>query len=120
MSIGQAHDAVRVFQQPLVVRGKDKGKTEAAVEVVHQVNELRRVARVEVGRGFVGQHKSGPMNDGARHGHTLAFAAGEQVGAVIGAQGEASALQSFTNAFAALADTNTLDQKRKLDIFRWP
>ena len=72
-----------VFEQALVVRGEDEGETEAAVEVVHQVDKLRGVVGVEIGGGFVGQHQGGAMDDGAGHGNALALAAGEQVGALI-------------------------------------
>src|ERR1700750_2779165 len=78
--VGEPHDAGRVLQQPLIVGGKEEGETEAAIEVAHQVDQLRRVTRVQVGGWLVGQHQRGTMHDGARHGHALAFATREQVG----------------------------------------
>src|SRR5580704_17579924 len=69
LSICQADDAGRVLQQPLVVGGENESKTEVAVQIPHQVDQLRSVARVEVRGGFIGQHQRGTMHDGARHGH---------------------------------------------------
>ena len=88
MSVGEAHDARRVLQQALVVRGEDEGQAEAAIEVAHQVDELRGIVGVEVGSGFVGQHQRWTMHDGARHGYALALAAAEQVRTLVGALGK--------------------------------
>ena len=91
-----------MFEQALIVRGEDEGETEAAIEVAHQVDELGGIARVEIGGGLVGEDERGAMNDGARDGDALAFAAGEQVGALMGAGGEADVFESVRNAAAAL------------------
>src|SRR6202030_158083 len=44
-SVGQAHNARRVFEQALIVRGKDESESDAAIQVAHQVDQLRGVAR---------------------------------------------------------------------------
>ena len=80
-----------------------KVRPSAAIQVAHQVDQLRGVARVEVGSGLVGEHQRGPMHDGAGDGDALALAAGEQVGPVIGASGEADVVQRFRDAPAAFA-----------------
>ncbi len=97
MSVAQANDAGGVLEQTLVVRGEDEGKTEAAIQVAHQVDELCRVVRVEICRRLVGQDQRGTMNDGACDGDPLALAAGEQVGTLMGAGGETDAFKSFAN-----------------------
>src|ERR1039457_2264829 len=58
-AFGEADDALGVFEQARIVRGEDEGEAEAAVEAVHQVDELRGVVRVQVGGGLVGQHQIG-------------------------------------------------------------
>ena len=73
-----------MFEQTLIVRREDEGEAETAVEVVHQVDELRSVMRIQVGGGLIGQNQGGAMNDGASHGYTLALAAAKQVGAMMG------------------------------------
>src|ERR1035441_1132268 len=85
LSVAEADDALGVFEQARIVGGEDEGKAEAAVESVHQVDELGGVVRVEVGGGLVGQHQGGAMHDGAGHGDALTLAAGEQGGALLGA-----------------------------------
>ena len=102
-AVGEADDARCVFEQALVVGGEDEGETEAAVQVAHQVDELRGVAGVEVGGGLVGQHQRGTMNDGAGDGDALTLAAGEQVGPLLCASGEADVFERLGNARAALA-----------------
>ena len=94
-AVGEADDARGVLEQALVVSGEDEGKTEAAIQVAHQVDELSGVARVEIGGRFVGQDQRGAMNDGAGDGNPLALSAGEQVGTLMGAGGEADVLESF-------------------------
>jgi hypothetical protein len=82
-----------------------KVRPNAAIEVVHQVDELRGVVRVQVGGGLVGQHQRGPMDDGAGNRYALTLAAGEQVGAMIGAGRETDlsrASATRLTAFTAL------------------
>jgi hypothetical protein len=93
LSIGEADDAVGVFQQALVVGGEDEGKAEPAIEVMHQVDQLCGIARIQVGRGLIGQHQGGPMDNCARHRDPLTFAAREQVRAMIGARGKTNTLK---------------------------
>src|ERR1035438_5797207 len=49
LSVAEANDALGVFEQARVVRREDEGKTEAAVEPVHEVDKLGGVVRVQVG-----------------------------------------------------------------------
>jgi hypothetical protein len=37
-AVTQTNDARRVFQQPLVVRRKDEGEAEAAIQIAHQID----------------------------------------------------------------------------------
>src|ERR1035438_3101213 len=62
LSVAQADNAVSVFQQPCIVGREDKSKSEPPVEVVHQVDKLRSIVGVEIGRGLIGQHQSGTMD----------------------------------------------------------
>jgi hypothetical protein len=73
-AVTQANDTRRMFQQPLVVGRKDEGQAEAAIQIAHQVDQLRGVVSVQVRSGLVGEHQSGAMNNGSRHRDTLAFA----------------------------------------------
>src|SRR5580700_4048467 len=88
LSVGESNDARRVLQQSLIVRGKDKCETEAAIQVAHQVDQLCSILGVEVGCRLVSQHQCGPMHDGTRHGYPLALSAREQVWPVFGAVGK--------------------------------
>ncbi len=58
---------------------------------------------VEIGGWLVSQHQGGPMNDGAGNRDALAFAAGKQVGTVIGAGAEANTFERGGHAGFALA-----------------
>ena len=78
--VAQPHDARRVLQQPLVVRGEDKRQPQAPVQLAHQVDQLRRILRVQVRRRLVGQHQRRPVNDGPRHRNPLPLAARKQIG----------------------------------------
>src|SRR5215472_728622 len=53
LSVDEPDDAGCVFQQPLVVGGEDESKAETAIQVAHQVDQLRGVARVKVRGGLV-------------------------------------------------------------------
>ena len=106
-----------MFEQALVVRGEDEGEAEAAIEVAHEVDELGGVARVEIGGGLVGEDERGAMDDGASDGDALALAAGEEIGAMMGAGGEADVFESFGDAAAAFERWRSLNEKRVLDIF---
>src|SRR6059058_1196918 len=52
-AIGEADDARSVFEKTLIVRGEDKCQAECAIQVAHQLNQLGRVACVEVRSGLV-------------------------------------------------------------------
>src|SRR5690349_13199767 len=43
--VRQPDDPRRMLQQPLIVRGKNEGETEAAIQLAHQVDQLRRIPR---------------------------------------------------------------------------
>jgi hypothetical protein len=116
LSISQSDDARRVLQQSLVVGGENESKTKLAVQIAHQLDQLRSVERVQVRGGFIGQHQRGTMHDGASHRHSLAFTAGEQIGTMIGPVRQADALQGRCNALPAFPHSNGLDQQRELDI----
>ena len=106
-----------MLEQAGIVRGEDEGEAEAAVEIVHEVDELGGIFGVEVGGGLVGEHQGRTMNDGAGYGDALTFAAGEQIGAMAGAGGEADAFKGSGYAGAALGCGDALDQQREFDVF---
>ena len=106
-----------MFEQALVVCGEDEGETEAAIEIAHEVDELGGVARVEIGGGLVGEDERGAMDDGAGDGDALALAAGEQVGALMGAGGEADAFESGSRrGGGARCVGESLNEQRVLDV----
>jgi hypothetical protein len=76
-AVTQANDTRRMFQQSLVVGRKNEGQPKAAIQITHQIDQLRGVVRVQIRSGLVGQHQRGAMNDGSRHRDTLALAARE-------------------------------------------
>src|ERR1035437_9941398 len=82
VSVRQSNDARRVLQQPRVMRGKNECETKTAIQVAHQVDELRSVVRVEVGGGLIGQYQRWTMHNGPRYRDPLTFSAREQVGPV--------------------------------------
>jgi hypothetical protein len=116
MSVAQANDAVDMFEQTLIVGGEDESEAETAVQIVHQVDELRGVARIQIGGGLIGQHQGGTMDDGAGHRYALTLAAGENVGALIGARREADAFQGGCDPLTAYLGAEALHQQRKLDV----
>jgi hypothetical protein len=116
LAVAEADNAVSVFEEASIVRGEDEGEAEAAVEVVHEVDELGGVAGVEVGGRLIGEHQGGTMDDGAGDGDTLAFAAGEQVGTLIGAGGEADTFKSGGGALTAFVAVESLDEQGELDV----
>ncbi len=116
-AVGEADDARCVFEQALVVSREDEGKTEAVIQVAHEVNELSGIARIEIGGGFVGEDKRGAVHDGAGDGNTLALSAGEEVGPLICAGGEADVLERFSNASAAFVGAYSLNQQGVLNVF---
>jgi hypothetical protein len=118
VAVGEANNARGVFEQALVMRGEDEGKTEAAVEIAHEVDELSGVARVEIGGRLVGEDEGRAVDDGAGDRHALTFSSGEQVGAMPGARGEADAFEGVSDSPAALGAIESLNQQRVLDIFR--
>jgi len=110
LAVGEADDAIGVFEESLIVGGEDEGEAEAAVEIVHKVNQLSGIAGVQVGGGLVGEDEGGAMDDGAGDGDTLALAAGEQVGTMVGAGGEADAFESGGHAGSAFSGGDALDK----------
>ena len=116
-SVGEADDARSMFEQTLVVGGEDKGETEAAVQIAHQVDELCGIAGVEVGGGLIGEHKRRAMHDGTSDGDALAFSAREQVGPLLRAGGEADVGEGFGDTSTAFAGIEALDEKGILDVF---
>src|SRR5215469_3576022 len=73
LSVRELHDARGVLQQALVVRGKDKSQSESSIELPHQLDQLRGVARVQICGGLIGQHQRGPMDNRARHSDPLSL-----------------------------------------------
>src|SRR5258706_15850556 len=71
-------------------------------EVFEDADDLAAGFRVEVGRRLVGQDERRLVDEGAGDGYALALAAGQLVGAVLGAVVETDALEGVHGAVAAL------------------
>jgi len=56
VSVAQADDAVGVFKQPRIVRGKDEREAKTLIQSMHQVDELGGVMRIKICSGLVSQH----------------------------------------------------------------
>src|ERR1700739_2085020 len=110
-AVGEADNARCVLEQALVVRREDKGEAEAAVQVAHEVDELGGIVCVEIGSGLVCKDQGGAMDDGTRNGYALAFSAGEQVGPMVGAGGQADVIECLCNALAALNRADALNKE---------
>ena len=116
-AVGEPDDARGVFEQALIVGGEDEGEAEGTVQIAHQVDQLGCVARVEVRGGLIGEDQRRAMHDGAGDGNALTFAAGEEIGAMVRAGGEADVFEGLGDALAAFGGTESLDEERVFDIF---
>lgn len=117
-AVAETNDARCVFEQSGIVSGEDEGETEAVVEATHEVDQLRGVACVQIGGGFVSQDQGRTMHDGAGNGHPLALATGEQVRAMMGAGGKSHTVEGGGHALHALLAANPLDKHVKPDAGR--
>src|ERR1700722_19091853 len=100
LPVRESNDPRRVFKQALVVGGKDECQSEAAIQVAHQLDQLRRVARVEIRSGLVCKHQRRATHNVTCHGDPLALSAREQIGAMMRACCESHTFESLSHADA--------------------
>jgi hypothetical protein len=98
-----------------VVRDHHDGLAEFAVQLVQQVQHLGGGGAVEVAGGLVGDDQRRVGHQCAGDGHALLLAAGELVGVVVGAVGQADHGQHRFHA-AALGAAQAGQQQRQLDV----
>ncbi len=101
-TVAQAHDAVSVHGNVLLVGYHDNGVA-PGIQGLEQLHNFVAGAGVEGAGGFVGQNDAGVVNQGAGNGHALALAAAQLVGLVQGAVGEPDAAQGLAGQFVPLA-----------------
>ena len=80
-----------------IVRDHDQ-RHAAGVELLQQAHHLVAGGAVEVAGRLVGQHQGRLHDGGAGDGHALALAAGELVGPVLGAVGQAEVVERAAHA----------------------
>jgi hypothetical protein len=99
-----------------VVRDHHDGLAEFAVQLVQQVQHLGGGHAVEVAGGFVGDDQRRVGHQCAGNGHALLLAAGELVGVVVHAVGQADHGQRRLHVAAALGAAQRGQQQRQLDV----
>src|SRR6267143_1552454 len=82
-SIAHVHDAVEIRCCFRVVRDHDDGLAQIFVQLPQHLQHDFRVFRIQISRGLVGEENLRLIDDRARDGHALLFAAGEFRGLVM-------------------------------------
>src|SRR5690606_1250578 len=116
-AIRQFFDPVGHLHDEAVVGAGDDGDAFAAGEIAQEAEDDGRGGGVEFAGWFVGEKEDGVDGNCTGDGDALLFAAGELVGAVVGAPGEANKFQGPPGAFGALAVAVAGDTQRELDVF---
>jgi hypothetical protein len=98
------------------VRDHHDGLAQLAVQLVQQVQHLFAGGAVEVAGGLVGDDQRRVGHQGAGDGHALLLAAGQLVGVVVGAVGQAHHGQRRQPRGAALARRQAGQQQRQLHV----
>ena len=112
-----ADAAARAVAERGVVRDDDQ-RDAAGVESFEQAHDFVAGGAVEVAGGFVGEDQRRLHDGGARDGHALALAAGQLVGAVIGAVLQPVVVQRLRNPAVALGRRDAGQHHRQGDVLR--
>ena len=101
-AIAEADDAAAAAGEVLFVRHKEDGVARG-VYLVEEVHDLVTGAGVEGTGRLVGEDDGGRVDEGAGNGHALPLAAGQLVGSVVDAIGQAYGREGMGSPLAALA-----------------
>jgi len=89
----------------------------AAGQGLQQRQHLEAGAGVEVAGGFVAEQELGPADQGAGDGDALLLAAGELVGSVVLALGQADLGQGLAGPAPPVGARHASIEQRQLDVF---
>ena len=119
------HDAARVDDRDAVadllrhgerMGDDDHRHAEAGVDLLEELEDRDRRARVERARGLVAQHDLGVVGQRAGDGDALLLAAGELAGIAVGLVGELDHLEQLAGALLALALGRAAQLQRERDV----
>ena len=115
LAVDHLHVAMRAARQLRIVRDHDDGGAHL-VDALQQVHDLARHQRIEVARGFVGEHQLGVAGNRARDRHTLLLAAGQLRRHMIHARGQADDLQRVGDALVTFGIFHAAVAQRHIDV----
>ncbi len=115
-TVGHLFDAVGEGDDVGVVGGGDDGDALLVHEVAEEAEDGLGVAGVEFAGGFVGEDEGGGVGEGAGDRDPLLFAAGEFIGAVVGAGAEIDEAEEFLGALAAGVEAGAGDAQGDLNV----
>jgi hypothetical protein len=101
---------------PDVVRHDQERQAVLLVETAHERDDLVGALGVQVAGRLVGPHDRGVVDERTGDRHALALAAGQLVGKVVGAVGDADELQRLHGAAACRCGTVARNEQRQLDV----
>ena len=111
------HDAVGARGHFRVVGGYNHGHTAGLGQLAKQIEDGRAGFGIEVAGGLVRQQQGRAVGEGAGDGDALLFAAGQFVGLVEHALGEADGFEQAGGAEAAVAAGDLGQDHGRLDVF---
>ena len=114
-AIAEADDAAAAAGEVLFVRYEEDGVTRG-VYLVEEVHDFVAGAGVEGAGRLVGEDDGRLVDEGARNGHALLLAAGQLVGPVVNALGQAHGVEGAGGLLAALVRRQAAVDQRQLDI----
>src|SRR6185312_11080802 len=114
-AVAQPNDPLGARCERRVVRDEHDRRPGFAVELLEQLDDAVAGGRVEIARGLVGEEDARRVGECARECDALLLAARELRGQVIGAVGEADAIEQRVRARAGVARAAQLE--RDGDVF---
>ena len=115
-AIGELFHAVGHLHDHAVVGAGDDGDAFAVAEVAEEAEDGAGGGGVEFAGGLVGEDEAGLAGERAGDGDALLFAAGEFVGAMVGAPREPDDFEGVLRALDAFAVAEAGDAERELDV----
>ena len=110
------NDAVRIFRGLRVVGDHQDGLAEAAIQIAQKCQDRKRVRRIEVARGFIGEEDSRPCGERSGDGYPLLLAARHFAGFVVQAAGDAKQFEDVFQFRREGLNRQAGDVKRGSDV----